>query len=227
MTSPQAATTCAVSHICCRRSVARHPAYDTLRLAGAVCLQWNDAFVDARALLVVIVGRPGTGKTTLAKRLTRELNGAYIRIDAIVGPILRARPTEDVGAVRVGYEIGREVAQGNLELGVPVIVDGLHATHTRRQQWLDVAASTRAHLEFLETFLSDDDEHRRRVERRSSGESGYLGPWWHEVQAMTYEPWDDSRSGSRLAIETSDADSALAAAMSHLRRSGRSMSDQD
>jgi predicted kinase len=39
--------------------------------------------------LVVIGGRPGTGKTTLARLLVTELRAAYLRTDAIVIPILR------------------------------------------------------------------------------------------------------------------------------------------
>ncbi len=173
-----------------------------------------------QTLLVVIVGRPGTGKTTLAKRLTTELEGAYIRLDAIVVPMLDAALMDDEPrAAQTGYEIAREVARENLEIGVPVIVDGLHATHVRRQEWLEFAASTEARLEFLETFLSDEREHRRRIKRRTSvAESGYPGPSWDKVQAMTYEPWDESRSGGRLALETSDADSALVAAIGHLHR---------
>lgn len=172
-----------------------------------------------QTLLVVIAGRPGTGKTTLAKRLTTELEGAYIRLDAIVVPMLDAALMDDEPlAAQTGYEIAREVARENLEIGVPVIVDGLHATHVRRQEWLEFAASTQARLEFLETFLSDECEHRRRIERRTGTESGYSGPSWDKVQAMTYEPWDESRSGVRLALETSDVDSALVAAIGHLHR---------
>ena len=91
---------------------------------------------------------------------------------------------------------------------------------------LEVAASTGAHLEYLETYLSDEREHRRRVEQRTSGKSEYPGPSWDNIQTMAYEPWDEARSGERLALETSDADSAVAAAMSHLyrRTQGRSRS---
>jgi predicted kinase len=174
---------------------------------------------NGQTLLVVLAGRPGTGKTTLAKRLMMELHGAYIRLDAIVLPVLGAALTDDESrAAQTGYEIAREVARENLELGVPVIVDGLHATHARRQEWLEVAASTGAQLEYLETYLSDEREHRRRVEERTSGESGYLGPSWARIQTMAYEPWDEACSGERLALETSDVDSALAAAISYLYR---------
>jgi predicted kinase len=176
---------------------------------------------DGQPLLVVLAGRPGTGKSTLAKRLAMELHAAYIRLDAIVIPVLDAGLADDESrAAQTGYEIARGVARENLEIGVPVIVDGLHAAHARRHEWLEVAASTGAQLEFLETYLNDEREHRRRVEQRTGGESAYPGPSWDNIQTMAYEPWDETRSGERLALETSDADSALAAAISHLHRRG-------
>jgi predicted kinase len=174
---------------------------------------------DDQLLLVVLLGRPGTGKTTLAKRLAAELRGAYIRRDAVVGPMRGGGLTrEESRAAEVGYEIARAVVQENLEVGVPVVVDGVHATHARRQGWSAVAETCSADLCYIETYLADEREHRRRVERRSSGEAGCLGPYWDEIEALVYERWDEPALGMRLAVETSDADSALAEAVQHLSR---------
>jgi predicted kinase len=59
---------------------------------------------DDRLLLVVLLGQPGTGKTTLAKRLAAELRGAYIRLDAIVGPMLGGGPTREALGMRLAVE---------------------------------------------------------------------------------------------------------------------------
>jgi len=116
------------------------------------------------------------------------------------------------------YAIASELAAENLDLGRAVVVDGLHATHERREAWAGLATSAGSRLEYVETFVSDEDEHRRRVELRSSGEAGYLGPSWDEGQAMPYEPWDEARPGPRLVVEMSDVDVALAAVVTHLDR---------
>lgn len=120
-------------------------------------------------LLIVLAGRPGTGKTTIGRLLAGRLQAAYLRTDVIVGPMLRAGLTEDeAGAARVGYDIACEVATENLHAGVPVVVDGVHATHERRALWRDVSVATKARLVQLETTLPDGVEHRRRIDSRQA-----------------------------------------------------------
>ncbi len=168
-------------------------------------------------LLVVLAGRPGTGKTTLGRLLAGRLPAAYLRTDVIVGPMLRRGLTEDEeAAAHVGYDIACEVAMENLRAGVPVLVDGVHATHERRALWRDVAEATNARLVQVETTLSDEDEHRRRVDKRQAPGVGYLGPTWEQVQAMRYDPWSKGTDGPRLLVETSDIDAALAVSIAHV-----------
>lgn len=171
-------------------------------------------------LLVVLAGRPGTGKTTIGRLLAGRLRAAYLRNDVIVGPMLRAGGlTEDeTGAARVGYDIACEVAAENLHLGVPVVVDGVHATHERRALWRGVSAATRARLVHLETTLSDGVEHRLRVDSRQASEVGYLGPTWEQILEMSYDAWSEPIDGPRLLVDTYDTDAALAACLAHVMR---------
>ncbi len=79
-------------------------------------------------VLVVVAGRPGTGKTTLATALVPALGAAYLRMDAIVIPFLRGGLTDDeAGAARAAYEVAHELAAENLRAGMAV-VDGLNPT---------------------------------------------------------------------------------------------------
>jgi predicted kinase len=168
------------------------------------------------ALLVVLAGRPGTGKTTIGRVLAGRLQAAYLRTDVIAGPILVAGLTQEPAvAGRVAYDVAREVASENLLAGMPVLVDGVQATHERRALWRGVAVATGARLVQIEMTLSDLDEHRRRVEARQA--QGCHGPTWDEVMHIDYDDWSNTVDGIRLVVDTADADQALARCLDHVR----------
>lgn len=174
------------------------------------------------ALLVVLAGKPGTGKTTIGRLLAGRLPAVYIRTDVIAGPILGAGLTQEPSvAGRVAYDIAREVASENLRVGLPVLVDGVQATHERRALWRGVAGATEARLVQIEMTLSDLDEHRRRVEARQA--RGYPGPTWDEVMDIDYEDWSNTVDGIRLVVDTADSDQALARCLDHVRGPGREL----
>lgn len=166
-------------------------------------------------MLVVLAGLPGTGKTTIGRLLARRLRAAYLRTDVIAGPMLVDGLTEDSArAGRVAYGIAREVAIENLRAGVPVVVDGVHATHERRALWRGVAEATHSRLVQLEMTLADETEHRLRVEKRQA--QGYLGPTWEQILDMTYDDWSESIDGRRLLVDTLETDDALARCLRHM-----------
>ncbi|SDT43327.1 AAA family ATPase [Microlunatus soli] len=175
--------------------------------------------------LIVVTGRPGTGKTTLSKALAAELVACYLRIDAVETALqvaladfgigdLGPMDVGDVGDVGpAGYVVAHRLAASNLELGHDVVVDAVCPVPESRQGWMDTAAAAGAQLIIFETHLSDTAEHRRRVTERRPDMPGQRVPTWDQVTAGEWVVWDVERDGDRHLVDTSDAADAVASAL--------------
>jgi predicted kinase len=145
---------------------------------------------DPRApALIVFGGLPGTGKTTIARELSRRLSASYLRIDAIEASLHAAGLA--VGAM--GYVIANGIAAENLKLGRIVVADCVNPVLASRKGWRETASNNAARLVEIEAICSDASEHRRRVETRSADITGLVVPSWHDVVNRAYEPWDRER----------------------------------
>ncbi len=168
---------------------------------------------------MVVAGRPGSGKTTLARSLAVRLRAAVLRIDAIETALLRSgEATAPLGPV--AYGVAAEVAAGCLAAGTPVVVDAVCPGPEARAGWRDLAASAGAVLRVVEVALDDAAEHRRRVEARRPDLEGQVVPTWAQVLAAPYAPWDEARDGRRLLVDGASADGALRAALRHVESAG-------
>lgn len=169
----------------------------------------------SRPWLCVVAGRPGTGKATLAKGLAGATGACYLRVDAVETALRRAG--NDIGPE--GYFIVHELAASNLLVGNAVVVDAVNPVPEARQGWQETAARAGARLVVLETSLSDEAEHRRRVETRAADIPGHRVPTWEEVQDDGWVQWDVLRDGPRTLVDTSNAEAALAEAKAAIQLS--------
>jgi predicted kinase len=164
------------------------------------------------ARLIVVTGRPGTGKTTLSRALASRLGAVYVRIDAIETAIQVFR--NDPGPVGPeGYSVAHLLARTNLELGSDVVVDAVCPVPESRAPWSTTAAEAGGRLIIFETSLADPAEHERRVVDRRPDMPGQRVPTWAEVTGGTWTPWEVERDGVRTVIDTSDAGAAMAEAL--------------
>jgi predicted kinase len=120
-------------------------------------------------MLVILGGLPGTGKTTLARSLARELHAVHLRIDSIEVALHRAGVTS---VSDEGYRIAYALAEDNLKLGLTVIADSVNPIAITRDAWRAVARRANVRAIDVEIVCSDVEEHRLRVESRTSDIDG-------------------------------------------------------
>ena len=148
------------------------------------------------ATLIILGGLPGVGKTTVAREVADRLGAAHLRIDTIEQTLRRVAAIEDMRAI--GYEVAYAVAADNLRAGRVVVADSVNPIELTRSAWRRVAVDAGAQGVEVELVCSDVDEHRRRVENRSTDVEGLKLPTWAAVQAREYEPWN-----ADLCLDTS------------------------
>ena len=139
-------------------------------------------------VLVVVGGLPATGKSTIATALARRTSTSYLRVDRIEQAIV-AWSTLSHPLGPVGYAVAHALAREQLELGLDVIVECVNPTTLTRDGWVSTAEAVGAALVEVEVICSDEDEHRRRAEFRSSDVDGLVKPTWAAISEREYEPW--------------------------------------
>ena len=140
-------------------------------------------------MLIILGGLPGTGKTTIARELARQVGAVHLRIDSIEQALLDSgclSPPID----KAGYVAAYAVAGDNLGIGRTVIADSVNALSITRDAWLAVAKRAAVSAIEVEILCSDVEEHKRRVETRIADIPGLKLPTWQAVISREYHPWN-------------------------------------
>ena len=150
-----------------------------------------------KPVLVILGGLPGARKTSLARELAGQIGAVHLRIDfdraSAAG--FRSSPVETLEDA--GYRIAYALAADNLRIGNTVIADSVNPISLTRAAWRAVAAAVPTTAFEIEIICSDTDEHRRRVETRTTDIPGLTLPTWEEVRSRAIPPMGSSRSRSR------------------------------
>ncbi|ETT05570.1 AAA family ATPase [Providencia alcalifaciens] len=140
-------------------------------------------------MLIIFSGLPGSGKSTIAQSLAKQLNALYLRIDTIEQAIRKTdEDSREMGPA--GYFVAYSLARENLQLGATVIADSVNPLALTRDAYREIALSTGTGYLEIEIICSDIIEHRKRVETRVSEVEGLTLPDWIQVTDLVYEPWN-------------------------------------
>jgi predicted kinase len=154
-------------------------------------------------MLITLGGLPGTGKTTVAKKIARKLSAVYLRIDSLEQALICAGIKQsDIGPA--GYFAGHAIAADNLRLGLTVVADSVNSLRITRSAWHQVAFEAQVPCVNIEFICSDKEEHRQRVSSRIADIPGLQLPSWEDVITREYEPWDNKQVVIDTATHTVD-----------------------
>lgn len=138
-------------------------------------------------MLIAFGGLPGTGKTTIAQALARQLDALYLRIDSLEQAFIAGSKAADIGAA--GYLAGYAVAKDRLRLGASVITDSVNGLEMTRSAWKNVAFEAGVRIFEIKVICSDYREHRLTVDARQADIRKQKLPTWESVRERHYEAW--------------------------------------
>jgi predicted kinase len=165
--------------------------------------------------LVVFAGLPGTGKSSLARALARDLRAVYLDKDTIkdctmrlIGESALEQNSQTAGALSrfagaLSYELLVDLARDNLTLGLSVVVDSPAAYQTFRDRIKVVARATKAELRLIECICTDERLLRQRIEHRGQDLPDYRTRDWQTFQQDRgrFERLTDQR----LVVDTAES----------------------
>lgn len=161
----------------------------------------------ADPLLIVFAGAPGTGKSTLARAVARELRAVYLDKDTIkdtamaLGRELKLEGVADYAGA-LSYTLLIPLARDNLTVGMPVVVDSPAGYRAFQDAIENLVRSVRVDFKLIECITTDEGLLRERIARRAPDLPDHRVREWDAYQQARARL--ERMSGPRLVIDTAE-----------------------
>jgi predicted kinase len=152
--------------------------------------------------LIIFSGLPGTGKSTLAEAVGRDLGIPVFAKDWLEATLLRSElksKNKEKSLGFAGYELLTTLAERQLILGQSVILDSVAASSAIRSTWRKLSDQYGGDHYVIECICSDESLHRVRLKERRRNIPGWHELEWSEVERVKryYVPWE----GEHLVLD--------------------------
>jgi len=152
--------------------------------------------------IILMSGLPGSGKSTIAESLAKELKLPIFSVDPIESSIIKSGIKKSFETGLAAYVVADTLAAEQLKLGISVIIDAVNAIKEARDMWQKLSAKYNAKLIIIECIL-DTKIHKERLEERVRNMHGMPEVTWEDVEnrKKEYLPWQEER----LVLDTSQS----------------------
>jgi predicted kinase len=136
--------------------------------------------------------------------------------DWLEAVLWRSGIRREQGSGWAGYELLTALAESQLRLGQPAILDSVASRQSLRHRWRALAEQYHAAYRPLECICTDIALHQSRLVGRQRAIPGWYELDWAEVERVRadYEPWDDERLVVEMANPPADN---LSAALAYVK----------
>ena len=150
----------------------------------------------SNANLVFVIGLPGCGKTTIARRFAKFLGYPLITTEVVRVHLLSIEKEQadtdfSPDELRQTYNVMNLVAESLLAGGGGVVVDGVFRTREQRQCIFDIAEKFGASMLCLEVTCEEDVLIERIRARKAAGTASPAGEETYYKIAAEFEPTDE------------------------------------
>jgi predicted kinase len=156
--------------------------------------------------LIIFSGLPGTGKSSLAEALGRQLSIPVFAKDWLEATLLRSGlmasdPEKSIGFM--GYELLTTLAERQLMLNQSGILDSVASTQSIRNTWRQLCDQYQAQWRVIQCICSDESVHRAHLAKRQRKIPGWHELEWRDVEKVKvyFSPWQ----GEHLVLDMIDS----------------------